>query len=434
MHKGLTIMTRIGIWGFGCVGACAVHFFGKRGYQIGLMNNKPLSSDQKRLLDQYDVQFFDQNTQLDSFFKEHEVVLPSPGIDLRPYQPYLPQCTTELDILAAHFKKPIIAITGTLGKTSCTHILAQAIAHNGKRVALGGNVGIAMLDLIDQQEHLDYAVLELSSFQLEQVRYFAPDIALITNIYPNHLDRHTTLREYQQAKTNIYTNQTAEQLTLLPHAVYEQLQQADLPLPHNYVIIDAKTTSQETTLLQTITFADNAQLIAATLQTLGFTLNNKSDFSIPEHRVQPLATIKGVTFYNDSKSTLPQATLAALQRLATKQNTRNIILFLGGLDKGVDRQPLIQQIAQSKLVKMIYTFGSQAEQLAQWCTIYNQPCNATHTLEQAFKQCIAYAQKGDIVLFSPSGASFDLFNHYEHRGSVFKQLVHEYAQEQKAVA
>lgn len=419
-------MTTIGIWGFGCVGTSALHFFGKRGYQVAVMDSKVPTAAQQTLLATYNATFFDQTSQLDAFFAAHEQVLPSPGIDLRPYTHYLNKCTTELDILAAHFHKPIIAITGTLGKTSSTHILTQALAHYGKRVTMGGNVGIAMLDLIDKQDELDYAVIELSSFQLEQVTFFAPQLALITNIYPNHLDRHSSMHDYQLAKARIYMQQTGNQLTLLPSAVYMQLQQAGVPLPTNYRLLDTTHTYANLQLFIRHTFADNALLIAAALEELGYAIPTDCHFSIPEHRVQAIATIKGVTFYNDSKSTLPQATMAALARLAPNNN---IILFLGGLDKGVDRQPLIAQIAQSKLVKMVYAFGLQAPQLADWCTIYNQACIATSTLEQAFTHATSSAQPGDVVLFSPAGASFDLFNHYEHRGTVFKELVHAYAQQ-----
>ncbi len=169
---------------------------------------------------------------LTNFLEYNDYIIASPGIDLRPYQSYEHKFVTEIDLFCQDWQKPLITITGTVGKTSTTHLLSELLKLAGLRVATGGNIGTGMLDLLNEQTSSDCAVLELSSFQLEYAQHCTPDLAIITNIYPNHLDRHGTYDEYTRAKLRSIQLQTPQQKTLIPLSLYETV--ADiLPMLHN---------------------------------------------------------------------------------------------------------------------------------------------------------------------------------------------------------
>ena len=171
-----------------------------------------------------------------------------------------------------------------------------------------------------------------------------------------------------------------------------------------------------------LTYQENGLLIAlaADLITKHFKTHlttNLLNTTLPPHRLEHVATIDGISFYNDSKSTAPAPTIAAVQKFADKP----VLLLLGGLKKGVDRTPLIAAIKNK--VKMIYAFGGERDDIASKALQNNVPCVSFATLEDAFSACLADAQRGDTVLLSPAGSSFDLFKNYEDRGNRFKELV-----------
>lgn len=404
------IIKNIGIWGYGTVGKSAVEFFKKNGSHITLID-KALSPEDRHALNENNIVCFNEND-LEQFFETNEYILASPGIDLRNYKKYHPKLITEIDLFTAHFKKPIIAITGTVGKTTLATLLAQLLSNNGLRVAAAGNIGTPMLNLIEQQDSLDYAILELSSFQLEFAQQFAPDIAIWTNFYPNHLDRHSTITDYFAAKLNMLKHQTAQQNAILSSVLKVEVS-AMLPNIQQEIIIPKKDIAIPNVLPETAgalkAVSDLLQLDLSMLKTEPL-----------EHRIELVATYNDITFYNDSKATVRQATLAAVDQLKSQP----IILLLGGLDKGVDRTPLIAQLKNK--VKKIICFGAQANTLQKACKQYGIDSTSQSNLDDAFTSAIDSASPHDIVLLSPSGASFDLFKNYQERGNYFKQLVHEH--------
>lgn len=208
---------KIGIWGFGVVGKAAVNFLRNHTTTLSVMDKKILSAEERTFFAHTAIHFVQQTPAvIESFLQNNDLILVSPGIDLRPYVHHQHKCISELDLFSHFFKKPIIAITGTIGKTSTTSLLSSLLGNAGKRVALGGNIGTGMLELISQQEQVDCAVLELSSFQLEYSKTTAPDFVIWTNFYPNHLDRHSTVPDYFSAKMKSVAYQHANQQALLP--------------------------------------------------------------------------------------------------------------------------------------------------------------------------------------------------------------------------
>lgn len=438
---------KIGVWGLGIVGKATIRFFHSQNISVDVMEKRDISEEEQIFLTDNHATLYKQ-TNVIEFLSSHDLCIASPGIDLRPYSHYSDRFITELDIFYYVWKKPIIAITGSVGKTTTTHLLSQLL-ESSMRIATGGNIGIGMLDLLAQQESCDAALLELSSFQLEQCKEFAPSLALWTNFHENHLDRHATAADYFKAKANIFSHQKNTDTAIVPLALYKnirslfpdrsfiwhsatppatefELQNNDsiYYLEHDTIVLrknSSKRTICSIDLLPKLSFLENWITIVASLDTLQIPLipllQRTHSLQVPEHRLEKVATIKGVTFYNDSKSTIPMATMAALNNFPQKP----IILFVGGVSKGVDRSPFIKSLADK--VKLLYCFGKEARELCDIALSSNIASFSYDRLEDALVSCIQTMQDGDVVLFSPAGASYDLFKNYEERGDRFKLLV-----------
>jgi UDP-N-acetylmuramoylalanine--D-glutamate ligase len=333
------------------------------------------------------------------------------------------------------------------------------------RTAVGGNIGTGMLDMVQQQDTCDIGVIELSSFQLELNKKFAPDIALWTNLCPNHLDRHHTMYEYFQAKCNILRFQREHQVAVLSSELFEgqngvwlreQLPSmlstlcvcatkpvttefiTSIKVPHFFLfhVVDSSIVVSRVTsgridesaplihmdVLPDVTFVQNWIPIMAVLHVVGLDMgkihayvqqHGSALLSDQHHRLEHFSTIRGVDFYDDSKSTVIESTYAAFEKLSAMK--RPIILILGGLSKGVDRSPLATMLQSHPSLKKLYCFGND-------CAAFGSSIHCA-TLEDVVQNVATIMKEGDVVLFSPSGTSFDFFKNYAHRGQVFKELI-----------
>jgi len=438
---------KVGIWGLGTVGKAALPYFSSRGFALEVMDKRTPNIQEQALLHTYNAPFFPQDC-IDNFLERNEYILASCTIDLRPYRRYSHKWLSELDLFFDECTKPIIAITGSVGKTSVTHLLSALLKGNGYKVFTGGNIGIGLLDSITAANQADYIVLEISSFQLEHCKRFAPHIALCTNIYPNHLDRHSSLQEYIDAKLKIMAYQKKSDWALFPlqasHLIPPSLQKCNISLfasnvflsdgydrsyplyfLHNEEILRRYQTNNEIIFagspFPNQSYPENILLLLSCLHLLGLPLNTAffilQSTILPLHRLEKVATHHQIDFYNDSKSTLPIATLAAVKKL----NTNNLILLLGGISKGVQRHTLIQELKGA--VRFIFCFGKEAQELHQFCQTAQIPSYACSTLTEVFENLSRYTMQGDTVLLSPAGASYDLYKDYQERGEHFKQLV-----------
>ena len=382
------------------------------------------------------------------------MIIPSASVDIRRlYKSYKKQWLFELDLFTESFFKPIVAITGTVGKTTITKLLADILQQYRQKFCVGGNIGTGTLDLIQNQDSVDFALLETADIQLKYATHFAPDLAVWTNFSPNHLDWHDTIEDYFKAKCNILMHQKPHQKALVPVEIIPKLRSlTNLKNRSLYVFSCKPLARAETTLMQPddilfviehnaivkyanqnrthlidltqlpeITFTQNWLIICCVLDMLGLPLEklvrSTQNLTLPAHRFEKVATVNQIDFYKDSKRATPASTLAAVQKLHNKP----IILFLGGLSKGIDRTKLIKDLKNH--VKIIYCFGSEAQELYNACTMHTIPAYCSDTLDKAFHACIDNLQPGDQVLFSPAGSSFDLFKNYQDRGNYFKKLV-----------
>lgn len=447
---------KIGIWGFGIVGKASAQFLYEHGAQLTVMDNRTLQPEEQQWLIDRHIPFCMQDN-LHAFLAQQEYILASPGIDIRPYyQQYEHQWITELDLFMEYWQKPIIAITGSVGKTTVTSCISQLLSSAGKKICTGGNIGVGSLDLIKNRVAAEYAVLEVADVQLRYTQYFSPDLALWTNFYPNHLNWHNSLDDYFKAKSNIIAHQSADQHALVPadllYTIQQQINPRSIlhiftpqPIPQEVfsrmhpkafcftirdtsIIASTQNTHYEIgnlNQLPPITFVDNWLAIVAACYLLNMPKEqialHAHHIHIPEHRLEKVAAIKDVLFYNDSKSTIIESTDAALKALHSK----SVILFLGGLSKGVDRAPFIKTLIGR--VKTIYCFGAEADTLVYHCKDIGIDARGFATLDDAFATCTQNIVAGDTVLFSPAGSSHDLFSNYQERGNRFKQLVYNHA-------
>jgi UDP-N-acetylmuramoylalanine--D-glutamate ligase len=431
-------LLRIGIVGFGVVGKSVIKF----------LNNDRLNKTDSLRGRLSVLSFWDKQRTLDQFLDQNDVVIVSPGIDLRPFKKYEHKFLSELDLFSfASKNKKTIAITGTLGKTTVARLVDSFL---DRETSCGGNIGRAMLDLLE--DVAGWLVLELSSFQLERNKNFTPDIAILTNFYPNHLDRHGTIDEYFKAKWRLFENQTENQIGFFPFSIlsgpYSDLFIKRLknykgrsvfvcdgiPSPgelkktrfRNIEILYVKDDSCffEKTLLCDIKKIPRASFLQNWLFLIGVMhiLGEKIDFCVTQqgviqqdafHRCEHFLSINGIDFYNDSKATVSQATIAAVNKIL--RDGRPVIVVVGGSGKGVDRSALVDFLSQKKLVKKVFCLGHEAAEFDRY-ERYSSLSDLVHAILQV-------ASRGDQVLFSPSGSSFDMFKNYKERGDLFKRAV-----------
>jgi UDP-N-acetylmuramoylalanine--D-glutamate ligase len=390
-------------------------------------------------------------------FREQDLIVVSPGVPVDA--PSLVQARArgevvigEVELAAQFFPGRIVAITGSNGKTTTTALAGEILAAGGFSTAVGGNIGTPAISLIERADQDTIGVLEISSFQLETIQTFHPSIAVVLNVTPDHLDRHHTLAAYVDAKARIFENQQAGDFAVLNADDPTCVEMAGRTLAQIFWFSRKKEIKQgafvsqgrvlfrgpggerEIMLVSEIALkgAHNVEnvLAAACVGALLGCEPEKirsavSHFKAVEHRLEYVATVGGVEYYNDSKATNVDATIKALESFPA-----NIHLILGGKDKGSDYRALNDLLRQR--VKRVYTIGAAAEKIeSQIASVKSGGVEIVQagTLESAIKRAAAVAQPGDIVLLAPACASFDQFTSYEHRGKAFKEAVQELAKQ-----
>ena len=382
----------------------------------------------------------------EQLFANIDQVIVSPGISLQ--EPALVAARAagvtllgDVELFLEHAKAPVIAITGSNGKSTVTTLLGEMAAASGLSVGIGGNLGTPMLDLLDDKHQL--YVLELSSFQLELLNDTRGAVSTLLNISPDHMDRYTGLQQYHAAKHRIFRGagkvvvNREDPLTrpLLPSAtpmVSFGLNQPDLgsfgllqgPVD-GYLALGAerlmpvkdvaiKGTHNLANALAALALGYSADLpMQAMLDTL------KTYKGLP-HRCENIAEINGALYIDDSKGTNVGATLAAIKGFGDADH-KNLILIAGGQGKGQDFSDL--QPAASDFVKHSILFGEDAAQIAETLNTVVDT-RIVESLDAAVEQAHQLAAAGDIVLLSPACASFDMFSGFEERGRSFQKAVH----------
>ena len=380
-------------------------------------------------------------------FRGQDLIVVSPGVpaDSAPLVQARVQGVLiigEIELAAQFLQGRIVAITGSNGKTTTTTLTGEILAASGFPVVVGGNIGTPAISLVDQTRPGSFVILEVSSFQLETIHTFRPFISAILNITPDHLDRHRTLEAYVDAKSRIFENQKEGDFCVLnadDAAANLLTGRAKCPVLHfsrrtevpagafvrnGRILVRDGAAEQEILAVEEITLqgAHNLEnvLAAVCIASLAGCPAEKirqavQAFKAVEHRLEFVAEIAGVRYFNDSKATNVDATIKALESFPA-----NIHLILGGKDKGSDYSVLNRLLRER--VKRVYTIGAAAEKISRQIQQAAE-IDPSGTLEMAVRRASILAQAGDVVLLAPACASFDQFQSYEHRGRVFKEVV-----------
>ena len=338
----------------------------------------------------------------------------------------------EIELGYHFYKGRTIAITGTNGKTTTTALLEHILQQAGHSAVACGNYGYPLCELALQPEQPEFAVLEVSSFQMETIHDFRPEVAIWLNFAPDHMDRYTKVEDYFNAKLRVFENMGADQLAIvrvgenLPGltpriAEFSSVSDSGQLSYKNGSIMEGSRalTSLRGTTLEQAHNAENA--MAATLACRAVGLRDDEifaglhSFCPPGHRCETVAEIDGVLWLNDSKSTNLHSTEAAV-----RSQTRPIILLAGGKDKGLDYTAINPMLAEK--ARCCIVFGQIAEQLYETFSPVCKTIKVT-TVEEAVTAALGEAERGDVVLFSPGTSSFDQFTGYVQRGECFRRAV-----------
>jgi len=330
---------------------------------------------------------------------------------------------SEVELASIFCKGRIVAVTGSNGKTTTCHLIHRILTDAGKDAVLCGNVGVSFLDTLPSVSRSTLVVLELSSFQLEDSPTLRPDIAVVLNIHPNHLDRHGDIETYARAKENIFRSQKKTDLLVLngddprvramakraaSRAVFFSSKDEPVFRPEHCLL------KGEHNFLNMMAAAAVARRLRVAPSKIKKTLES---FTTLEHRIEAVGEAGGVHFVNDSKSTTVDSTRMAL--LAVKAP---VVLIAGGRDKGAPFAQLEGLLHERLRAAVVY--GEARERIAEcWKTL---PClRMEKDFRAAVKLAYAQAKPGDTVLLSPMCTSFDQFSSFEERGDVFRRLVKE---------
>jgi len=383
-------------------------------------------------------------------FRDQDLIVVSPGV---PFDvPQLMQARArgipvigEVELAARYLRGRIVAITGSNGKTTTTTLAGEILRAGGRKTMVGGNIGTPAITFVDSSSDDTWVVLEISSFQLETIETFHPHIAVMLNITPDHLDRHHTFENYAAAKVRIFENQTADDFAVMNADNEACIDLALNPRPAarwfsssnevgsgafvrgGQIVWRDETGEREIMPVSEISLkgAHNVENVLAAV-CVGMLAGVEPErirgavaaFKAVEHRLEYVATVRGVEYYNDSKATNVDATIKALESFPGR-----IHLLLGGKDKGSDYSVLNELLKER--VKRVYTIGAAAAKIEAQAS--GTEIVSAGTLEAAVRRASEAATAGDIVLLAPACASFDQFESYEHRGHAFKEIVRQLA-------
>ena len=441
-------MEKLVVLGGGESGVGAAILGKEKGMEVFLSDMGNIPERYRSVLIEEGIEF-EEGKHTENRILDADIVVKSPGIP--PYAPMVEKIVakgipvlSEIEFAGRYTNARMVCITGSNGKTTTTLLIYHILRKGGLNVGLAGNVGKS-LALQVAREHHDYYVIELSSFQLENMYDFKADIAVIMNITPDHMDRYDhKMENYVNAKFRILQNQTSEDYFIYwqdDPIVTEQIKRIQteaMLMPFSEFRQEDSKAYVENGLVKFIGPNEVWEIPRDKLALRGLhnlynsmaaglsasILNIKDDkirgaledFEAVEHRLEYVATVGGVKYVNDSKATNVNSTWYALESMTTPT-----VLILGGKDKGNDYTE-IEELVKEK-VKAIVCMGKDNSKLLDFFTGKVPLISDTHSIEEAVKECARIAEDGDTVLLSPCCASFDLFKSYEDRGEKFKAEV-----------
>jgi len=441
-------MKKIVILGAGESGAGSAILARKMGFDVLVTDKGIIKENYRQMLDSENIRWEEGKHTEEEILSADEVIK-SPGVRedapivIKIREKGIP-VISEIEFAGRYAEGKKICVTGSNGKTTVTNLIYHILEKAGKKVAMTGNVGNSFAMAVAQGGY-DYYVIELSSFQLDDMYSFKADIAVLMNITPDHLDRYGyNFQNYIDSKFRITRNQTKSEfliywaddpvirnelkkkeygMTILPFSAESKEGMAAF-IEENNLIIDYHTKTNLMTihdlalkgrhnLYNSMAAAIAGKVLAIRKDVIRESL---ADFQGVEHRLEPVITVCGINFINDSKGTNVNSTWYALECMET-----DVVWIAGGIDKGNDYSELFQVVRQK--VKAIVCLGKDNHKIVEAFRDKVPTIVETTSMEEAVRSSYYLAKKGQTVLLSPACASFDLFSNYEDRGRQFKQAV-----------
>jgi UDP-N-acetylmuramoylalanine--D-glutamate ligase len=429
----------VAVLGAGLSGAAAALLLKSEGANVTVLD----SAEEKKLLRSTIDNLRAQGVQVicgpdaDRDSNDYDLVVTSPGIDPasalgRNFWSRKVEIIGELELGWRSCEAPVIAVTGTNGKTTTTEMLAQMLNQCGQKTIACGNIGKPLSEVAREKIKYDVLTVEVSSFQLETIREFHPSIALWLNFAPDHLDRYRSVGDYRSAKLRLFKNQTSDDVAIvnasesLPELRARKItfsaytNRADFRLSEGAILFENQPVLRmNRTKLRGSHNIENLMATLAAGHTRGLSFEQMvpplSAYEPQPHRCEFVRQIGGVDYINDSKATNLDAVEKALQA-----QTKPVVLIAGGKDKGFNYQPLRTLVKEK--VRATILIGEMAKQIAiDWDSIVKT--DMASSLADAVERAHATAKSGEVVLFSPGTSSFDMFKSYADRGDQFRALV-----------
>ena len=394
------------------------------------------------------------DTYLDAI-RQYDMVIKSPGVSLKNILADIDTdiITSQTDLFLQAFHAQCIGVTGTKGKSTTSSLIYHILHQLDNNTVYGGNIGLPLFELIDKINPDTHIVLELSSHQLEFLHQ-SPHIGILLNLFEEHLDHYNSFKDYQRAKYNIALHQNADdyfiyhhddvliqalirEQPVISHSVpfaghadnnaFSYYDRRQLFLNINGKFLPVKNITDTFPLKGTHNYTNAAAAIAALA-----CLNAHTDwervscladsFSPLRHRMEYVGTYNGILFYNDSISTIPQATIAAVKALGNVDT-----LILGGMDRGIDYSPLAEYISHADVRNFIFTGKAGKRMMQIFENRHIQHLHFCNTYSEIITLAMQLTQKGKICLLSPAASSYDSFKNFEQRGDHYKELIQNFA-------
>ena len=448
---------KILVVGLGKTGMSLTSFLLKQGAQVMVSDLRERSEVEKRVSDFKGIGLplvLEGGGHSRGFFLKAQMVLVSPGIPLdipalKAVREKGIPVFGEVEVFADFSRTPVVAVTGTNGKTTTTALLNEMLVSSGKSTFLGGNIGRPLTDYILNGQDRDIVVAEISSFQLDTASHFSPKVGLLLNITEDHLDRYADFQAYINSKASLFRHQGKDNQAVInwddpicrsigeglsgPAYFFSRTHKVSQGafIDQNSAVLDLGPTREVYDLkgfsLPGVHNLENAlaailgaRLMGAAPESIQKTLLTFRGFG---HRLEYVGEVRGIHFYDDSKATNVGAVVKALEGF-----DRPVILIAGGRDKGGDYRPL-KELIQVKVKALVLIGEARKKMMKQLGSLTKT--KTARSLEEAVLWGFEQGQAGDVVLLSPACSSFDMFRDYVHRGEVFQKAVRELREDQR---
>jgi UDP-N-acetylmuramoylalanine--D-glutamate ligase len=438
---------KIVVIGMGKTGIATALFLGKQGAKVTVTDEKPFdqwSAEFELIAKEKWLEIGKYNADI---LADAGMVIPSPGVP--PYNDLLVAALkkkipiiSEIELAYRFLKIPLIAVTGTNGKTTTTTLLGEILKHSGKKIFVGGNIGTPLIGYVESSNKDDFVVAEISSFQLQWVDKFHPFIAMLLNVTSDHFNYHGSFAEYRRIKARVFARQDKNDIAILNAAdqaqegIEENIRskivkfsssnelKSGIFLKNNTIIFRMPDNGEEQYPLSMIKLPGlhNAENVMAAIVAARFCgcspeiiIASIADFRGLPHRIEFAGEKNSVKFYDDSKGTNVGSVIRALDTFA-----KPVILLLGGRDKDGDFETLMPLLPTK--TKKVILFGEAQKRIASLIG-ESVPVLKKLKLGEAIEIAYKNSQPGDVILLSPGCASFDEFTDYKERGDFFKKVV-----------